>query len=380
MTLIVGSPKAQFFKSNGEFASGYLVYSSLSGASFATNPVNTYPTVADALAGTNANPNPITLDSRGEAFIVAKGATRLVLATDAGVTIYTMDGIDSSSGDVLDANGNYLLKFTTTASAVNYVGITNATTGNRPKIEFTGSDTDVGGNITSKGSGALYVDAGDAGDLELNNTSSGTVRARKALVAHSTLTSTGAFTASSTSTFTGAATFNGTSTVNGAAAFTSTVTTDMTKSVSTNPVGQIAWFAGTTAPTGWLVNDGSAVSRTTYSALFAYIGTLYGAGDGSTTFNLPNMQRRIPVGSGGTGSGTLANTVGATGGAETVALAGANMPSTVGVCSSTITNTGVAAGGATNVAGTGGTWSAGSGTAINNLQPSMVLLSCIRAY
>lgn len=53
------------------------------------------------------------------------------------------------------------------------------------------------------------------------------------------------------------------------------------------PVGIIAPFGGSTAPAGWLVCDGSAISRTTYADLFAVIGTTYGPGDGSTTFNLP---------------------------------------------------------------------------------------------
>lgn len=53
------------------------------------------------------------------------------------------------------------------------------------------------------------------------------------------------------------------------------------------PVGMIAPFGGTTAPTGWLLCNGAAVSRTNYADLFAVIGTKYGAGDGSTTFNLP---------------------------------------------------------------------------------------------
>jgi microcystin-dependent protein len=54
------------------------------------------------------------------------------------------------------------------------------------------------------------------------------------------------------------------------------------------PAGMPAYFAGATPPTGWLVRDGSAVSRATYAALFAAIGTTYGAGDGATTFNLPD--------------------------------------------------------------------------------------------
>lgn len=54
-------------------------------------------------------------------------------------------------------------------------------------------------------------------------------------------------------------------------------------------VGAVVAFAGSTSPTGWLLCDGSAVSRTDYAALFAVIGTTYGTGDGSTTFNLPNL-------------------------------------------------------------------------------------------
>ena len=56
------------------------------------------------------------------------------------------------------------------------------------------------------------------------------------------------------------------------------------------PSGQIAFFAGSSAPAGWLKANGAAVSRTAYAALFAVIGTTYGAGDGSTTFNLPDLR------------------------------------------------------------------------------------------
>lgn len=57
-----------------------------------------------------------------------------------------------------------------------------------------------------------------------------------------------------------------------------------------NIVGQVCFFAMQTAPTGFLSCDGTAVSRTTYAALFAAIGTTYGAGNGSTTFNLPDLR------------------------------------------------------------------------------------------
>jgi microcystin-dependent protein len=56
------------------------------------------------------------------------------------------------------------------------------------------------------------------------------------------------------------------------------------------PVGSVTMYAANTAPTGWLECSGAAVSRTTYAGLFAAIGTVFGSGDGSTTFNLPNMR------------------------------------------------------------------------------------------
>lgn len=59
-------------------------------------------------------------------------------------------------------------------------------------------------------------------------------------------------------------------------------------------VGTIQAFGGSTAPDGWLICDGSAISRTLYADLFAVIGETYGAGDGSTTFNLPSG--KIPLG------------------------------------------------------------------------------------
>ena len=71
------------------------------------------------------------------------------------------------------------------------------------------------------------------------------------------------------------------------------------------PTGSYIQFAGSQAPDGFLVCNGGAISRTTYSALFAVIGTTYGSGDGSTTFNLPNLTDRFLQGS--TTSGTVKN-------------------------------------------------------------------------
>ena len=177
------------------------------------------------------------------------------------------------------------------------------------------------------------------------------------------------------------------------------------------PSGKVDWFAMASAPAGWLVCNGSAVSRTTYSALFAAIGTTWGVGDGSTTFNLPNLQRAAAVGAGGTASGVLSNTVGSTGGVETLALSVPNLPAHnhavtdpshrhvsspppdqnvspaypwgasgtgIGVKNTTGGNATYAAA-LTSPSGTGiSIQNTGSGTPISLMQPSAVLLACIK--
>lgn len=96
--------------------------------------------------------------------------------------------------------------------------------------------------------------------------------------------------------------------------------------INTNtPVGVITAYAGDTAPSGWLLCDGSAVSRTTYANLFSVLGTKCGAGDGSTTFNLPNIKGRSLVGV--DPDDTDFNVVGKTGGEKAHTLTINEMPS-----------------------------------------------------
>lgn len=64
--------------------------------------------------------------------------------------------------------------------------------------------------------------------------------------------------------------------------------------VVSSPTGSVVMYTALSAPPGWLLCDGSAVSRTTYPDLWALLGTRFGAGDGTTTFNVPNMQARFP--------------------------------------------------------------------------------------
>lgn len=91
------------------------------------------------------------------------------------------------------------------------------------------------------------------------------------------------------------------------------------------PIGSGMDYFGSTAPTNWLFADGSAISRTTYAELFAIIGTTYGTGNGSTTFNLPDKRERISIPK---GTSTAFNTLGKTGGSFSHTLTKAELPNT----------------------------------------------------
>ena len=163
------------------------------------------------------------------------------------------------------------------------------------------------------------------------------------------------------------------------------------------PPGTVLATARSSAPTGYLLCDGAAVSRSTYSDLFSAISTTYGTGDGSSTFNLPDLRGRVAVGKddmGGSAAGNITNTgnldgdvLGDTGGLETHALLEAQLPShthgsgslsgsggiTLGANTGGV-NTG--AGSAVNAATitiSGSTGSTGSNSPHNNIQPSIIL-------
>jgi microcystin-dependent protein len=186
------------------------------------------------------------------------------------------------------------------------------------------------------------------------------------------------------------------------------------------PIGSLLSFAGSTAPSFYLLCDGTAVSRSQYSALFSIIGTTYGVGDASTTFNVPNLKGRVVV----TRDASVGafDTLGETGGAATHTLATGELPShthsmaahthtigadglhthtingtfwTVGASPAGYTNPtpgfnmqaqgatdssgSHSHGGATGAPSAADTGGAGSGTAHANLQPYIVTNTIIRA-
>lgn len=184
------------------------------------------------------------------------------------------------------------------------------------------------------------------------------------------------------------------------------------KGGNTTPIGTILAYGGTTAPSGWLFCYGQAISRTTYAALFDIIATNYGVGDGSTTFNLPDLRGRVIAGKddmGGSSANRLTSpingdTMGAVGGTESHTLTEAQLP--VHTHAPTVSDThthninmygspggvpavvGNSTGGGVGTAATTGTAggsigvtiaNTGSGSAHNNVQPTLIGTYMIRA-
>lgn len=164
--------------------------------------------------------------------------------------------------------------------------------------------------------------------------------------------------------------------------------------ISWIPTGFVGCYAGSTPPTNTLEAYGQAVSRITYAGLFSHLGTTHGAGDGVTTFNLPDLRGRVMIGMDNMG-GSAANriTVASTGGANSTTLGGsggaemhtltiAQMPAHVHREQYANGGTGatVMIGGDNNpssaVTGEVDTQSTGGGAAHNNTQP-WIALKCV---
>jgi len=234
----------------------------------------------------------------------------------------------SNGTDIVDAT-NYLssLKVGGNATVTGDLSVADAFTAGSvaayPTTSFTATISNGSGgagtvlNVSAVASGTLYVGQFITGTGVTANT-------QITAFVSGTLGGVGVYTASiSQSVLTGTA-------MTGAAGATSTTTNivDNSTNLATTafakstgaPTGSIFMWGTASAPTGYLLCNGAAVSRTTYSALFAAYGTTFGVGDGSTTFNIPNFSGRMPIGVDGT------YTLASTGGAATTTLITANLP------------------------------------------------------
>ena len=137
-------------------------------------------------------------------------------------------------------------------------------------------------------------------------------------------------------------------------------------SFSLLPVGVVFPYGGSAAPAGYLLCYGQAVDRDDYADLFGVIGTAFGAGDGSTTFNVPDMRGRVPAGAdaiGGTPANRLTDavsgidTLGDAGGAQSKTLLTANLPP--------YTPAGTNSGGAATISTTSNSFQGGGTNAVN---------------
>jgi microcystin-dependent protein len=236
-----------------------------------------------------------------------------ITMTDANYTMSNFNGVvDEARNQVLVVTGTLTATRNLIAPLVEktYV-VKNSTTGSQ-SIQIIGSSglgvtipNGITAYVYSDGTNFYNAISGSVGNFAVNGNLSVT----------GTTALTGALTAS-TAAFSGAIssvspTFTGTPLAPTAAAGTNTTQIATTAFVLANgaPTGGIMMWGTGTAPSGWLLCTGTAVSRTTYAALFAVISTQFGVGDGSTTFNLPNYQDRVPF-----GVGTIATFNGATGG------------------------------------------------------------------
>lgn len=321
MAVVTPTAKAQFIDAAGIPLAGGFLYTYAAGT---TTPQATY---TDSTAAT-ANSNPIVLDSRGEANIWLGSATyKFKLCDSTNTEIWTVDNISAPTtalSPVLSGNVVIDTNSSGTALTINQSGtgplIKSVNPATPTTVYFTVTNTGrVGINTATPGS---EIDV--AGGAIQISSSGGTARTIISADATDSI-----FAASDDRNFTVKTNSATRLTVNSSLA-TSTVpvvlpsdpttalqaaTKQYVDGLTGSPAGIIAPFAGTSAPTGWLACQGQAVSRTTYATLFTAIGTTWGSGDGSTTFNLPDLRGMFLRGTGtnatGSSSGAAGPSVGA---------------------------------------------------------------------
>lgn len=254
---------------------------------------------------------------------------------------------------IRDASGNPCMGFANGIASPDYI-TAQAGTG-QPELQASGTSTNINFLTRTKAAG-IFIFASQAPNIPFsiyNGTG----------YQHNTAFSFANTAASRTVTFQDA---------DGTLAYLSDITAGGTIT------GAIIAYGANSVPTGYLACDGSAVSRTTYAALFAIVGTTWGAGDGSTTFNVPNLNRATLMGSGGSGTGVIGNAVGNTGGAETLTLPVGSMPARTGVCNAAYSTQSVQTGASTNVPGGAAGWAPQANSAVSIVQPSAIVKYLIK--
>jgi len=314
MTVLTPAAKMQFFAASGIPLAGGLLYTYAAGT---TTPSATY---TDSSGGT-ANSNPIVLDARGEANVWLGAATyKFKLCDPTNTEIWTVDNISaptSALSPVLSGNvtvssnsSGTALKVTQTGTGAIFVAQNSADPNLIPFI--VNASNNVG--IQTSAPGAA-LDVANNGAIWLSN--SGVARSIiSADGSNSYYSAEGArsivLKANGTTLFT-------INTTNATATIPIVLPADPTTALQAStkqyvdtvmPSGMIMPFAGTSAPTSWLACNGAAISRSTYATLYNAIGTTWGTGDGSTTFNVPDLRGVFLRGTGTNATGSSSGAVG----------------------------------------------------------------------
>lgn len=322
MAVVTPTAKTQFIGADGQPLVGGKLYT------YAAGTTTPSPTYTDN-TGATPNTNPVILDSRGEANIWLGESTYKFKLTDANdVEIWTVDYISApttalspvltgnvtissdSSGPALkitQTGTGYVMRVQDSAdpdvtpfviNATGLVGLGTASPAealdidNNGKIQFSASGT--ARTIISADATNSTIDVKDDRNLVIKTNATTVLTANDADVT----TTVPVVLPGNPSTALQAAPKQYVDTSSSAAI------------VSAAPPGMLAPFAGTSAPAGWLACQGQNVSRTTYAALFAAIGTTWGAGDGRTTFGLPDLRGVFLRGTGTNATGSSSGAVG----------------------------------------------------------------------
>lgn len=274
---------------------------------------------------------------------------------------------------IKDTNGNTALASAAySGTAQSYLTVQANSTASNPILQVAGTATNQGLDIISQGTGSFRW-----------KNAAGIILWVKTTVASAVnyITSSNSATSNAVSlTATGSD-----SNINFQIAAKGTgIVVDQNNSVLGNPTGTVIMWAASSVPNGYLECTGQAVSRSTYATLFALIGTTFGAGDGSTTFNVPDIRGRAPIGA-GTGAGLTARSLAGTVGEETHILTTAELAAHTHAVGSLVYPVaggsgafGSSAGALDEASGSITSASAGSGNAHNNMQPSLVLKFMIK--